>query len=237
MKFPNQLFILSRELFEATSWEDVRATCAALKELGLYSLPYPSINIRVPLSLDDALIVAAGGRPAPDDRFHIAPALRDSSGVDYLDVSVEGLEGRNTMSRIYSPHGWGEADTDKYNLAARIFVPFLIAMLAARNICKQTREHKLASLGIGGKKSDPTRRFRYVTTLTVPAIREETEDSTETGCEKTPHYRRGHIRHQPYGPRLELVRPVWIAPVFVNADKEWVRERSAYNVSPARALD
>jgi hypothetical protein len=49
---------------------------------------------------------------------------------------------------------------------------------------------------------------------------------------KAPHLRRGHIRQrQHYGPGNHFVKKIWIAPVFVNADPDFVNQRAAYNVA------
>lgn len=36
---------------------------------------------------------------------------------------------------------------------------------------------------------------------------------------------------QHFGPKNELRKKIWIEPVFVNADEDWVAARTAYNVS------
>ena len=54
--------------------------------------------------------------------------------------------------------------------------------------------------------------------LCAPVL--ETDDEpTPSGRELKPHWRRGHWRHQPYGPGLSMIRLVWIRPTIVRRDK------------------
>ncbi len=110
---------------------------------------------------------------------------------------------------------------------------FLIVMLATRNVRKTTTVDKLAKLGIGrNRKQSAKHRYTHVTTISLPRP-EEMEDDHEhkaTGIAKAPHLRRGHIRNQHYGPKGGYVKRIWIEPVFVNADPDFVSKRTAYNL-------
>lgn len=129
----------------------------------------------------------------------------------------------------------GDLGIDKETLRANL-CNFLIAMLATRNAVKERREDKLAKLGIGKRKYK--HRFRYTTTISLPRDSEmESDPDHPPGKGKAPHLRRGHIRrNQRYGPKNAFVRAVWIAPVFVNADPDFVSERGAYNVTTKMQL-
>jgi hypothetical protein len=108
----------------------------------------------------------------------------------------------------------------------------LITLLATRNAVKETTRNKAARLGIGGKKPGSTKRYEYVTTITVPAAAEMEDDAEHApGIKRAAHLRRGHIRRQHYGPRNQMVKLKFINPVFVNADADWVSTRAAYNVT------
>ena|SRR5215831_2287712 len=41
----NQLFIIGRDIWQTLSFREVNATCDGLKELSLYVLPYPKIDV------------------------------------------------------------------------------------------------------------------------------------------------------------------------------------------------
>jgi hypothetical protein len=106
----------------------------------------------------------------------------------------------------------------------RMTCNFLVAVLASRNVVKTVKHSKAAKLGIGKN------RYEYTTTLSVPTQLENDPDHAPTGRTVCPHLRRGHIRRQHYGPNRELIKQVWIAPVFVNADERFVNSRKAYNM-------
>jgi hypothetical protein len=58
----------------------------------------------------------------------------------------------------------------------------------------------------------------------------ETYRSNEnsSGGNVRPHLRRGHIRLQRYGEDFKEVKKIFIQPMFVNADKEWIEKQKTY---------
>ena len=86
-------------------------------------------------------------------------------------------------------------------------------------------ERKRVKHGIG--KRNP---YTRVTTIRVPNTRylPDDEDHPPTGRTVRAHFRRGFVRQQHYGKGNELIKKVWIAPVFVNADGDWVGEPDQY---------
>lgn len=254
MKLPTQLFVLDRRLFEATSWEEVFATCRALAQCELLDLPFPVVTLRVPSDClpisgphTDEYITEWNERPKYPDAvtrgryiyfeqklddafFFEIPNLRwrqDNKGFECDTVKL-GLGVK------LKPTPWDmRAKNDDHDrirdFCTNYMAFFLVAVLSTRNVEKRVEHNKLAKLGIGTKKN-PLKRFDYVTTLTVPnCVTERDEEHCKTGREITPHLRRAHVRQQRHGPNRQFVKPVLIPAVFVNADKEWVRVRSAYN--------
>lgn len=252
-----QLFVLSRKLFDAISWEDVYKTAEGLAECGLFKFPFPVINIRAPTDCIPVLkgydaqsmvelegVVTKIGRRHFERRGNYVYEKRPEydSWMEIEKVTAAPQENESQWYYVgttekgvsYRFHAPGRENFGKLNnFALAHLVPFLIVTLSACNVKKTTVENKLAKLGIGRNKSDSKKRYPYITYLDVPDRIEETDsEHPGTGREVAPHLRRGHPRQQRYGVGRELVKMVWIAPVFVNADKEWVRERSAYNVGP-----
>lgn len=129
------------------------------------------------------------------------------------------------MGRILEPSESASAAN-----AALSIRKILIVLLATRNIVKERTKDKLLSMGIGAKKNN----FRplYTTTLTLPkTVTRDDGQPANVGTSPRPHLRRGHIRHQKYGPKLAFTKMIWVEPCFVNADDQFVSERSAYNTS------
>lgn len=102
----------------------------------------------------------------------------------------------------------------------------LVVILASKGVIKERKEHKLANLGIG--KPAPYAATTTIKLVTVLPDGDETEAASRRPTR--PHMRRGHIRHQPYGKGRELVKDVWIAPMFVNADASFVSARKTYKI-------
>lgn len=114
--------------------------------------------------------------------------------------------------------------------AAKAIRKILIVLLATRNIVKERTKDKLLSMGIGAKKNNY--RPLYTTTLSLPkTVTRDDGQPANVGVSRRPHLRRGHIRHQKYGPRLAFTKLIWIQPCFINADEDFVSTRSAYNTS------
>lgn len=69
--------------------------------------------------------------------------------------------------------------------------------------------------------------------LTLKSSRPNSEITNTVGSKNGPraHWRRGHFRRQPYGPKGDATfRPKWIRPVLVNPENGSPAERSEYRV-------
>lgn len=242
MPMPRQLFIISHDAFAAITDEDVDATVKALREVDLYRLPYDRVNVR--MQTDDAALPANPGKmldprfnfwQSDDGKWHskMGPAhYLEFRNLNLLDEPMTMWCVHDGSDRGWKPYEIASTTVTDPVLANRRIADVLITLLATKNAIKETEHHKSARLGIGGKRVGSTRRYEYVTTITVPKT-EDLEDDIEhapTGVARAPHLRRGHLRRQPYGPGRSYVRTIFIEAMFVNADKEWVATRKAYNL-------
>lgn len=256
MLYPKQLFYISAETWRTLDTVEVKATVKDMKKLGIYHLPYPKVTLRI--AADGSTRMVPNVRPTlgPDGRFHMFG--RDSWRERYMgdydpvtnsfkvnfgegvwleieDLSLdEPVQGRKRLVIRNHPDlmdGNINLDTSMSNPEDSLedIAAGLIVLLNTRNARKHTVEHKCAKLGIG--KGD--KKFQYVTTISLPTEDEILEDheSVQTGIRKSPHLRRGHIRRQRHGPALAFTKEIWIEPMFINADEEWVSKRERYNVS------
>jgi hypothetical protein len=111
-----------------------------------------------------------------------------------------------------------------------VVLRMFIVLLATKNIIKEVKLNKLAKLGIGKNKHRPWQ----VTYLKIGKITESVSKSgtpkSGTGIILRPHLRRGHKRDQHYGLGNKYTKSIFIQPTFVNADKEWIADRSEYRV-------
>jgi len=212
----NERFIMELGIVKAVSLEEISATSLALLELGLYKLPYDKVDIQ--FQFDEIAISQDTGKPFDQK-------LGPNAAVLFTDVHLEGY------GKVYSV--WGDkivedityecGDENPQYLAA-----LLITLLATRNIVKTRKENKLLKLGIG--KHNGKVKYRYSTTISIPKDLDADPDNHTPGKTKCPHLRRGHIRSQHYGPKNAYIKKIWIQPVFVNADEDFVSTRTHYNM-------
>lgn len=259
-----ELFQLGPKIIWAMSDAEVSATCDALRELGIYRLPYEEITIRVlakeVVNISDKSGNAGrigfqpDGTPIPD-ALYLDITISEIPGVPphyvaynavsgfTLDLSERAAMGGNGKSGIRfrlrdEPAAeWLDLNTaDHAERARQSWCDLMVALLATRNSVKTRTEDKLAKLGIGRKKYK--HRYRYTTTILLPEAEDMESDAEHPpthGGKKAPHLRRGHVRRQHFGPQRAFVKRVFIEPVFVNADHDFVSTREAYNFSgPAR---
>lgn len=251
----NQLFIIPASTWTALDRHEVEATAEAMREFGIYRLPYPRIDLWLDARVAvhsryrsdrggylDQLIHAGAFKRLPDpeggaDLFVCNMGIADNCVMEVRNLSLE----RNDFTkhfRITAPNKWCRAPTTStsYEPATdgewEMYLNVIIVLLNTRNAVKSTTRDKLASLGIGRKSG--RHAHEYVTTIALPRERDmaKAEGPGEpTGRHVAPHLRRGHPRDQHFGPNRAFVKRVWIEPVFVNADKGWVSQRERYNVS------
>ncbi len=208
MKRPKHLFILAPGIVNASTAEEVEATVAGLKEAGLYQMPYDR-DVFVQISA----LETVGPDADPDHQI------------------VYGPIGENQLSEMHVLHAKsgktvdiGTCDEPCENDLRNL----LIVLLATKNAEKDTTENKLARLGIGKSFKN---RFAYTTTISLPSALPSDPDNPASGGHVCPHLRRGHVRRQHHGPGNAEIKTIWIAPVFVNADPEFVQTRKAYRIA------
>lgn len=240
MPIKNQLFIIGVDAWKASSIEEVEATCAVLKQVGAYALPYESLDLDIPADEYVCWIPKEGEKPShpgvaealtQDGRRCFKSNIGPSCVVRFEGLSLTGepahsyiIDNRSGFKEDISAKMLGQLKERNDHMCN-----LLIALLATRNATKEVRHSKLGKLGIGKRKD----RYEYTTTIGVPTApeMEDDEEHPATGGTKCPHLRRAHVRNTPYGPGHALRRPKLIPAVFVNADREWTKTRVGYNVS------
>lgn len=251
----NELFIISPAAIAACDDEVLHQTVKDLKELDLLHLPYPKIDILAMADWCPSVTIPAG-----TDVSALAHLLNSIGAIQFthktdscLALRAVGFQLLIAGDEVYSTYEAAYLDLmpPRYHAFSKVLtIPsgtlpdwnraigklglYLVTLLATRNVVKQTSVNKLARLGIGTRKGTPSKSsYPRVTTITIPHDLPDDEDHATVGKPKAPHLRRGHIRHQHYGPENTLTKQVWIQPIFVNADEDFVSSRVRYNLRGA----
>lgn len=205
------LFALAPGVMFSLPEEEVMATAAGLREVGLFQMPYDR-DVYIEISARECV----GPDVNPDHAVIYGPlGAGQECGTMVRDVRLD-----------HTYPYWSPLDSP---VAVDMLKALLIVLLATKNADKNTVENKLAKLGIG-KKHKTSRSFASTTTISLPTCMHDDEHHPPKGIKVTPHLRRGHVRHQHFGAGNENVKMIWIAPVFVNADPDFVATRKRYMI-------
>lgn len=205
-----QCFRLDETLLTAMDREQIKETVNDLRMLGLYKPPYNEFRVELAHSAKDTNInylisMDFYSRSEPEEEYTaVCRLFKDGKFISPYDYPEELM-----------------VHLDKLTL---ILYDVLICLLATKNVVKTVHRNRLAKFGVGKQKTE------YTTTLHIGKMQTEYEKGEPTGLTLRPHWRRGHARMQHYGPHNQMIKQIWIEPVFVNSDKEYVGERMAYNV-------
>lgn len=230
-----QCFFLHGELFEAMKRKEIEATVAAMREYGIYKLPYPVVDIKIagdsfwrwhmsdaPRALRKAMDTATG-------RELLLRAIEDETIVCFTNVSLDpSIKAKPFVYRFGKYYSSDEVEDEGSKGNFKLLRDLLIVLLATKNIKKQVHHDAMAKLRIGKSREGHV----YTTTLTLPAAADVVRvNATASDGTVRPHLRRGHVRRQRHGPKNVAVKLIWVEPCFINADPDFISEREAYNIS------
>jgi hypothetical protein len=232
------IFEIDVDVWEALSEEEISATVEAMKEFGIYKLPFDTgeiiVRVHKRFKNGEAVTEARGLRESErfEEFYTIYPKAprkalgwyksnpakvnleEDSKGrVQDLGISIEN---KRIAHKFRLHHGDAE-------YSRKFFIDGLVVLLASRGVVKNSSERKLAKFGIGKRSGEYTTTIKLARDL-------ERHESVKTGHAVRPHLRRGHVRTQHHGTRNSLTKRIWVDPCMVNADENFVSTRKAYRV-------
>lgn len=231
--------------------DELRATMAAMREVGIDRAPYPDFFITTSEKATDKVSRFLGAISIDD--WEPSPSSVMRFGFkNYTKSIFEVYEGNNTLEFIngnVSIDVFGNikervrAGGDKEILAdtlqglymvSRYMLHALIIGLVMRGARKERRAEKISKLeklGIGKKRI--SKPYNYTTTLSVSSTEQNEENNAASGRSVRPHLRRGYARDQHYGPANQYIKKIFVEPVFVNADVDLppMSQRERYNVN------
>jgi hypothetical protein len=239
------LFVLPGDmelsLFNEEFKEEIYQTCVGLHEMGLYKYPYDEFSIKIdhskpknsilPFDYPDQLTYVVDYEIDKNNQAIITHLLIDDDLEENREhyPNIQAYCDKATASMAKKPELVAELGmgADKFNEITKAVMnalpSVLICFLATKNAVKTTTRNRLAKFGIGKQKAE------YVTTITIGARYDSSGQHIDTKTHKRAHFRRGHIRRQHHGPNNSLEKKIWIDPIFVNADQEYV-PRAAYKI-------
>jgi hypothetical protein len=242
---PQHLFRLSSELMDSFDIDDVNETFGDMAEMGIANPPYMNFAIEINEKFFEKFKLITWGKNISKPR--------NAGNYDYIfeynfcenasPMRVNGAffivkNGKkiNILERLDHHVIMGEINNKQYELLEKVYKYvmhylsiLLVVVLATKNHVKEDKLDKDLLRGRYNKKQAYRKDYPITTTISIGKITESYKSSNGGGTVR-PHMRRGHIRSQHYGPNNELMKKIFIQPVFVNADEGWIAERRAYNV-------
>lgn len=222
------LFELDERIFESMDEDEIHKTFIDMREMGLNKPPFPSLVMR----LSNRLL-----------RLFFKPDFNEDKHFDEIDAAYVWIrydEATGAMGTSFGVQPRGQkidwiTDTppqavakEIYRLSYRVLV-ILIVILATKNIEKETRVN--SDRASSHRIREYARDFSTTTVIRIGKITETMRGaSSGVGTKTRPHLRRGHIRNQRHGENWSETRQIFIAPVFVNADDNWIAEQKTYKV-------
>jgi hypothetical protein len=246
-----QLFVLSDEVWSSIDYNEIYSTYKDMKEMGLDKPPCEKFAVCINANFIRKLADFAGTN-LTGDLLGVEWEKTFCNLVVHFNCKKDGIDGFSAQMFLVKNNEYfdfnvalefmkrtgrfdlyiANSDWAKFLMGGVVMV--LIVTLATRNAIKEPKISGAMKRLIG--KKTLKQNYGYVTTISVGKIY-ETEASPNTGTplyKRRTHLRRGHIRNQTYGPDRAFMKKIFIEPVFVNADENWVETRKAYKVKVAK---
>ena len=239
-----ELFMIDQKAVEATNLDDVVRTFHEMASIGISA---PPVNHLV-IGFDPRIFIS---KFYPEDcnlkmDRNVRKILADNPNV-FVAVDIiytQSSDIKNDPNEIFVAtieilKAWIDRRTLKYTskfmkvhedeeLTMKAMFKTLVVLLATKNAQKDRVENSIRSSS--AKQRNASKNFAYTTTIRIGKITENCK-SGGTGSPMRPHLRRGHVRNQRFGEGRREIKQIFIAPVFINADKEYVEsQRIAYKI-------
>jgi hypothetical protein len=229
------LFTIDNTVWESVDKEAVLKTAEALHQMNLFRFPFPIFDVQVHLNEKATRIFFAdSSHDTPIKNFTLRFITTDDDNNEYKykvkfdekflsSEEIEyhcGLRGQSFQKTVSIIRGLDYLSMNT--------LTFLVVLLATKNADKVTEAIKKH----GPKSRKRPRAYDYITTIKIGKITETMRSDGDGQGSVRPHLRRGHIRNQRVGKGLEEVKPIFIPPVFVNADEGWINnQRKEYRIA------
>ncbi len=240
-----ELFMIDQKAVEATNLDDVVRTFHEMASIGISAPPVNHLVIGFDPRIFISNFYPEDGNLEMDR--NVRKILADNPNVflaaDIIytpesDIKNDPNKGI-LLATLELRKAWIDRRTLKYTsefikvyedeeLTIQAMFKTLVVLLATKNAQKDRVENSIRSSS--AKQRNASKNFAYTTTIRIGKITENCK-SGGTGSPMRPHLRRGHVRNQRFGEGRREIKQIFIAPVFINADKEYVEsQRIAYKI-------
>jgi hypothetical protein len=231
------LFTIADNVWDSVDTPTVLRTAQALHEIGLFKFPFSKFDIQVHFT-DKSVQKFFSGESSPSVNYPVKTLIfryivkDDDTNLYAYEVKMED----KFLDQNQLEYECGFRGLDFYttkNLVknmdylSQAAATFLVVLLSTKNAEKTTEKVKKH----GPKSRKRPRAYDYITTLKIGKITETCRSDGDGRGSVRPHLRRGHIRNQRVGKGLSEVKPIFIAPCFINADENWINnQRKEYRL-------
>ena len=233
VKFPPMpLFRLSTEVLQSLSNEEVDATLMAMAKCGITAHPFEEFAIEAKnahLLYDDEWISKEDEEFFKSAKVVFLVRYKFNSLDDHRYKAITVAKYGNNSPVLGCPPYCSDEMYETIKALEKKILRCLLALLVTKNADKKTIENHERAKNHQARE-DAKRKFTSTTVIKIGKITETLEGHGLSGKQMRPHLRRGHVRNQRHGEGRAEVKKVFIAPVFVNADKGWVNTDKVYKV-------
>jgi hypothetical protein len=227
------LFTISEDIWDSIGYDTIIDTAIALEKAGLDNPPYDSFDIRVTLNHRIMSRLFPGWRiekgSSPSKTYVFRYDYKENSEQPIISLKLGDVwYSPEKLPKFFEYNGMDGAQGVRETQYISSFLKHtLVSLLATKNADKVTDKIKKH----GPKSRKRPREYDYITTIKIGKITETMRSEGDGHSAVRPHLRRGHIRNQRVGKGLSEIKPIFIAPCFINADENWINnQRKEYRL-------
>ena len=229
------LFTIDDTIWDSLDTKAVLETGSDLQKMGLFRLPFPKVDVQVHMNEKATNKILMSNSYKSSFKTIVFRFFTHADNPDMYDFEFKYKHEFLTMDQIeFSTRVRGISPEEAKKVLegieylSKAILTFFIVLLATKNADKVTEAIKKH----GPKSRKRPRAYDYITTIKIGKITETMRSDGDGQGSVRPLLRRGHIRNQRVGKGLEEVKPIFISPVFVNADEGWINnQRKEYRIA------